>query len=303
MREMEEDDEENYKKHFARYLDEDIDAEGIEELYAKVVIMAFEGKVVVITGSSSGLGQDAALLFGLKGAKVTIHGQNPGRIAETIQLLKSKGIAEENLHVVQGPLEKEEVVQALVDETVKKFGRIDIVINNAGCYEKSGSIDPEGIDVYDFVMAVNLRSPILLIKLAVPHLEKTKGCVVNISSMLGQMPIYIGAYYSTSKAALDHFTKVSAIRLASKGIRINSISAGHIDTPFLGPNRSSAPLDAIDAYKQDLNDRTAMKRAASPREINSVVEFLSSDAASFITGSIVVADGGFLAGVLPPTPK
>jgi NAD(P)-dependent dehydrogenase (short-subunit alcohol dehydrogenase family) len=97
--------------------------------------------------------------------------------------------------------------------------------------------------------------------------------------MLGKVPIYIGAYYSTSKAALDHYTKVAAIRLAPKGIRINSISAGHIDTPFLGPNRSSAPIDALEAYKQDLNNRTPMNRAASPREINSVVEFLSSEAA------------------------
>jgi NAD(P)-dependent dehydrogenase (short-subunit alcohol dehydrogenase family) len=120
--------------------------------------------------------------------------------------------------------------------------------------------------------------------------------------MLGTMPIYIGAYYSTSKAALDHYTKAAAMRLAPKGIRVNSVSAGHIDTPFLGPNRTTAPQGFIDAYKQDLNDRTAMGRAASPREINSLVEFLSSDAASFITGSIVVADGGFLCGVLPPKP-
>ncbi|KAI6183595.1 hypothetical protein M3Y97_00505400 [Aphelenchoides bicaudatus] len=262
--------------------------------------MSFEGKVVIITGSSSGLGQDCALNFASKGAKVTIHGQNPGRIAETLELLKSKGISADNLHVVQGPLEKEEVVQALVSETVQKFGRIDVIVNNAGCYEKSGETDPESMATYDFVMDVNLRSPILLVKLAVPHLEKTKGSVINISSMLGQMAIYIGAYYSISKAAIDMFTKTSAIRLAPKGIRVNSIDAGHIDTPFLGPNRTTAPLCFLEAYKKDLNDRTALQRAASPREINALVEFLASDKASFITGSIVVADGGFLAGVLPP---
>lgn len=136
---------------------------------------------------------------------------------------------------------------------------------------------------------------------------------------MAQVAIYIGAYYSISKAALDHYTRVAAIRLAPSGVRINTVwlvftqcrfkisnlnfSAGHIDTPFLGPNRTTAPLDFLAAYKQDLNDRTAMKRAASPQEINSLVEFLCSQKASYITGSIVVADGGFLAGVLPPDPK
>ncbi|KAI6239025.1 hypothetical protein M3Y99_00634800 [Aphelenchoides fujianensis] len=262
--------------------------------------MAFEGKVVIITGSSSGLGQDAAVLFGSKGAKVTIHGQHPGRIEGTLELLKSSGIPEANVHVVRGPLEEEAVVRALIDETIEKFGRIDILINNAGCYEKAGAEEPESMDTFDFVMAVNLRSPVMLTKLAVPHLEKTKGCVVNVSSMLSIVPIYIGAYYSTSKAALDHYTKAAALRLAPKGVRVNSVAAGHIDTPFLGPNRTTAPLDFLEMYKGDLDARTPLGRRAQPAEINAVVEFLCSPGASFITGSVIVADGGYLSGVLPP---
>ncbi|KAI6180754.1 hypothetical protein M3Y98_00755200 [Aphelenchoides besseyi] len=256
--------------------------------------MAFEGKVVIITGSSSGLGQDAALLFGSQGAKVTIHGQNPGRIEETLKLLSSKSIPAENVHTVRGPLEEESIVRALIDETVEKFGQIDFVINNAGCYEKSGAEEPESIDTYDYVMAVNLRSPILLTKLAVPHLEKTKGCVVNVSSMLSIMPIYIGAYYSTSKAALDHYTKVAALRLAPKRKPGTSIRR------FWAPTVREHRWISWRCTQNDLDSRTPLARRASPREINSVVEFLCSPASSFITGSVIVADGGFLSGVLPP---
>jgi NAD(P)-dependent dehydrogenase (short-subunit alcohol dehydrogenase family) len=150
-----------------------------------------------------------------------------------------------------------------------------------------------------------------LTQLVEPYLAKTQGSVVNITSVLAHLPVSVGYYYSTSKAALEHYTKVSSVAFSSDGVRVNAVrsvcrlfriikfSAGYTETPFLTNTRTALPDDFMTAYKQDLQDRTAMKRAARPEEIAEAVCFLASDAASYITGAILFVDGGFGAGLVP----
>ncbi|KAI6193929.1 hypothetical protein M3Y96_01070700 [Aphelenchoides besseyi] len=261
--------------------------------------MNFEGKVVIVTGSSSGIGREIVLLLAQRGAKVTVHGMNDERIQGTVDAIRKLGVSDDRFHTVRGAINSEETVNKLVDETVKKFGRLDCVVNNAGAYEKPGQPDCQSMEAYDYIFDVNLKYPIRLTQIAEPHLEKSKGSVVNVTSVMALLPTPIAPFYSSSKAGLEHFTKTRAVALASKNIRVNACSSGYCDTPFISSTRSVMADELLAAYRNDLADRTALKRPATATEIAEVVLFLASDAASFVTGSIVLADGGLAAGLVP----
>ncbi|KAI6234170.1 hypothetical protein M3Y99_00832900 [Aphelenchoides fujianensis] len=249
--------------------------------------------------SSSGIGRATALHFAANGAKVTIHGQNVDRIEETTKLMADAGVDSANVHAVRGGLEDERVLHALIDETVEKFGRLDVLqVNNAAIYEKPGVLDPTSIGTFDYVMAVNLRAPVILTKLATPHLLKSKGSIVNVSSILANKPVFCGHYYSASKAALEHFTKTAALDLALQGVRVNCVSLGVMNTPFLGATRSAMPADLMHAYEQQLVTQTPMKRRGEPREAAELIAYLASDAAAFVTGAVWTMDGGFTSGIV-----
>jgi len=269
---------------------------------AKIRVMAtFENKVAIVTGSSSGIGQSIVLMLAKRGASVVVHGQNEERIKNTVDLLHSSKIPGSKILVVRGPVNSEETVNSLVNETVKKFGRIDIVVNNAGVYEKPGHSDFFSMESYDYIFDVNLKYPIRLVQLATPHLAKAHGNIVNVTSVLASLPAPVGPFYTTSKAALEHYTRSTGVALAPENIRVNAVSAGYTETPFLTSVRTVLPDAFMDAYKADLQNRTALKRPARADEIAEVVSFLASDAASYITGAILLADGGLAAGLVPPT--
>ncbi|KAI6174526.1 hypothetical protein M3Y97_01000400 [Aphelenchoides bicaudatus] len=262
--------------------------------------MSFKGKSVIVTGSSSGIGQEAALIFGEQGASVTIHGQNAERLKKTEDLLKKAGVTDARILTVLGPIEQEETRKKLIDETVKKFGKLDVLVNNAGISHPPGN-DPNSLESLDYVMNTNLRSVIALTRLAAPHLEKTKGNVVNVSSVGSQRVATHAVPYVLTKAALDHFTRNAAVQYASQGIRINTVSPGATDTNFA--TRHNSNEEALKAFYQYFVDNVIpMHRFGSSREVANVIEFLASDKASYVTGSNYVVDGGVLAGP-PSDPK
>ncbi|KAI6243040.1 hypothetical protein M3Y99_00152200 [Aphelenchoides fujianensis] len=242
--------------------------------------------------SSSGIGRATALHFAANGAKVTIHGQNVERIEETKKQLADSGVDSANVHAVRGGLEDERVLHALIDETVTKFRRLDVLVNNAAIYEKPGDLDPTSIGTFDYVMAVNLRAPVILTKLATPHLLKSKGSIVNVSSILANKPVFCGHFYSASKTALEHFTKTAALDLALQGVRVNCVSLGVMNTPFLGATRSAMPADLMHAYENQLVTQTPMKRRGEPQEAAELIAYLASEAAAFVTGVVWAMDGG-----------
>uniref|UniRef100_A0A914PSA7 Uncharacterized protein n=1 Tax=Panagrolaimus davidi TaxID=227884 RepID=A0A914PSA7_9BILA len=143
----------------------------------------FEGKTVIVTGSSAGIGQSAAVRFGKEGANITIHGRNPDGIEETKKQLSKVGVGENRIQVVFGDMVKDKTLHDLVEKTVKKFGQIDVVVNNAGGSAVQEGYDKAEIDSLDYILKLNLKSVMKLNAIALPYLEKTKGNIVNVSSV------------------------------------------------------------------------------------------------------------------------
>uniref|UniRef100_A0A914ZCN4 Uncharacterized protein n=1 Tax=Panagrolaimus superbus TaxID=310955 RepID=A0A914ZCN4_9BILA len=177
----------------------------------------YSGKVVIITGSSSGIGQAAAILFAKSGASVTIHGRSEEGLKKTFDAIVEAGISKERIHSVRGGVTEEKTLKALIDETIQKFGRLDVLINNVGIACKEGCKDHRSMENLDYVLDVNLKSIIHLTELAIPHLEKTKGNIVNVSSIGSQKTSQAMPFYVIAKAGLDHFARNYAAILAPQG--------------------------------------------------------------------------------------
>uniref|UniRef100_A0AC35G7H5 Uncharacterized protein n=1 Tax=Panagrolaimus sp. PS1159 TaxID=55785 RepID=A0AC35G7H5_9BILA len=249
----------------------------------------FNGKVVIITGSSSGIGQAAAILFAKSGASVTLHGRSEDGIKKTTDLILEAGIPRERIHSVRGAVNDSEVQKALIDETIKKFGRIDILINNAGGM-KDDEKNPRSMVSLDYCLDVNLKAPIALTELAIPHLEKTKGNIVNVSSVASIKPHPIAPFYGIAKAGLDHFARNYAAILAPSGIRINNLNPGATDTAIF--TRSGIPPENVEKVKQMFTDLIPLNRWGTAEEMAEFLAFIASDKAAYMTGQMVNVDGG-----------
>jgi len=252
----------------------------------------FHDRVVIVTGSSSGIGQATALEFAKEGASVVIHGQNEGRLNETEELLKKEGVSGERIAKVVGSLADVGTPKRIIDQAVGKFGKINVLINNAGVSNHPTNTDLLSLDTLDFLYRVNLRSVVELIQLAVPHLEKTRGCVVNVSSINSQKPSSRTANYCALKAGLDMLTRCYADLLGTKGIRVNTVNPGFIRTNIV--LRQNVP-GAQENFEAFATKNTCIGRVGMPTEIANVLKFLASDEASYVTGANWFADGGRMA--------
>lgn len=182
--------------------------------------MKFSGKVALFTGGSSGIGADAARHFAKLGAKVAIVGRNNKRLNEVAEQIVKDGASEKPLKITADVTAEPE---RIIDETVKHFGKLDVLVNCAGIM-KPDSIDQFDVKEFDNQMNLNVRSVMVLTHLAVPHLEKTKGNVVNLSTALSLRPWGGFTTYCVSKSAIDAFTKCAAQSLAPKRIRVNALN-------------------------------------------------------------------------------
>ncbi|KAI1705975.1 enoyl-(Acyl carrier protein) reductase domain-containing protein [Ditylenchus destructor] len=253
----------------------------------------FSGKAVIITGSSRGIGRAAALAFGREGAFLTVHGQSKEKLDETLEILMQNGVEEKRVLAVLGPIQDEKVANAIVDETVQKFGRIDVLVNNAGI----GTLDnstPDPLQNFDQIFNVNVRSVIQLTNLAAPYLGKTKGNVINVSSALAIATFPAKSHYCMSKAALDHYTRNVANTLGAQGIRVNSVNPGAIRTEFRTRSGLSEEAEAK-LERERGGEKIILGRYGEASEIAEVILFVASSKASYITGTTIVADGGLLA--------
>lgn len=243
--------------------------------------MKLKDKVAVITGAASGIGKATAVLFAKEGAKVVIADVdfNNGKEVENL-ISKNKGDAT----FISTDVTDSKQVKRLFERTIKKYGKLDILFNNAGIYLLS-TVDKMEEKDWDAVIDVNLKGPFLCSKFAIPLLKKNGGVILNTASTLGLVVEAETPAYCASKAALIHLSKAMAIAYAKDNIRINTICPGPIDTPLL---RKSYSSEELEEYKKG----TAMNRIGKPEEVARVALFLASDEASYVTGGVYTVDGG-----------
>lgn len=249
-------------------------------------------KVVLITGASSGIGEGTAVHFAKLGARLSLAGRSVDNLSRVAGLCQGQGLSENDVLTVAGDINKKDDRQTLIQSTIDKFGKLDVLVNNAGMahYTSVGETTPE---VYDEVMDTNARSHVFLTQLALPHLIKTKGNIVNTSSVCGPKPMPEVGVYCMSKAAMDMFTQCLALEMAPHGVRVNSINPGTIVSNIARRSHSRFQEDSL--YQQFLEKQKEghpLGRVGLPEDCAEAVAFLASDSSSFITGQILFIDGG-----------
>ncbi|KAK0421287.1 hypothetical protein QR680_015158 [Steinernema hermaphroditum] len=257
--------------------------------------LTFDGKVAIVTGSSSGIGRAIALRLAKQGAMVTIHGLDLDEVQEAREVFIDSGISESRIVTVAGDLRKHETAEQLIKETVKTWDRIDILVNNAGMLSKPG-VPQDSEENFDFLFEVNVKAMIRLTTLAIPFLEKTKGTIINTSSITGlTRMIGVPTFYAMTKAAIVNYVQYEAPKLADKGIRMNIIAPGIVKTKIT-IRAGLTQNDFDEVAKESCEKEIPMGRIGTPDEIAKVVSFLASEDASFMCGATVVADGGAMLG-------
>jgi meso-butanediol dehydrogenase / (S,S)-butanediol dehydrogenase / diacetyl reductase len=250
-----------------------------------------DGKVAIVTGAGSGIGRATSLLFSSEGAKVVIADISEEGGNKTRELI-SKKFGKERSRFVKTNVESETEIKEMIRAAVDSFGKLDVIFNNAGIYEWT-SVESTPTEIWDHIIAVNLRGAFLGTKYAVPQLKKTRGVIVNTSSSLGVAGALESAAYCASKHGIIGLTKASALDLAPHKIRVNCICPGSIDTSMQAREfgRTSDPKKTRIAYDKIY----PMGRIGKPEEVAQLVLFLASDRSSFITGTPFLIDGGLFA--------
>ncbi len=252
--------------------------------------MRLKNKVAIITGSSKGIGEGIARVFVREGAKVVIvcRTESAGnKMADELGAKEGKAI------FIQTDLTKSEAIQNLIDKTVETFGKIDILVNNAG-YHISKNAEETSEEEWEFIQSTNLRSTFLCSKYSLPYLKKTKGNIINISSMVGVVGQPNAAAYSASKGGQIAMTKNMAIDYAPYGIRSNVICPGWIATPLVEDwfNQQKDPQ----AARKYIYGQHPLGRIGTIEECGHLAAFIASKDAAFITGARFDIDGGVTLG-------
>lgn len=247
-------------------------------------------KVVLITGASSGIGTETAVEFSKLGSKVVLCGRNEENLESTAKKCHDVGLASEDVLIIKGDVRVMKDLEHTVQHTVKHFGQLDILINNAGILV-TGGIEETSMEDYDKQMDINVRSVFYLTQLAIPHLIETKGNIVNVSSVAGLRSFPGIAAYCMSKAAIDQMTRCVALELAAKGVRVNAVNPGVIVTDI--HKRAGLSESEYQEFLEHCKTTHALGRVGTSSEVAKSIVFLASEEhASFITGVTLSVDGG-----------
>ncbi|MFO1446228.1 SDR family oxidoreductase [Bacillus sp. Bva_UNVM-123] len=246
--------------------------------------MRLHEKVAIITGGTFGIGESTALLFAKEGAKVVIAARNMEKGENVVNRIKEQG---GEAIFVQTDVSNEEDVANLVRETVDTYGKLDILFANAGV-GSMGDIHETSVEDWNRMISIDLTGVFLCSKFAIPEmLRNGGGSIINCASILGHVGQPSVSAYAAAKGGVVNMTRSAAVTYAHKGIRINAVCPGYIDTPML--------KDLDEATKEHLISLHPIGRLGKPEEIANAVLFLASDESSFITGANLLVDGGYTA--------
>jgi len=249
-----------------------------------------KNKVAIITGARRGMGRTHALTLAKAGAKVVVSDISQEDCEKVVEEIKKDG---GQAIAIKCDVSQKSEVEKMIKETIKKWGRVDILVNNAGICQFKPFLELSE-EEWDRTINVNLKGYFLCAQAAAQEMAKQKsGAIVNIASVaMGQQGIGFAniAHYCASKGGVVGMTEALAVELAPYNIRVNAIAPGMIETPMIDPIKSDPKS------LEGLLSRVPMRRVGKPQEISNMVLFLSSEASSYMTGSTVVIDGGWLAG-------
>jgi NAD(P)-dependent dehydrogenase (short-subunit alcohol dehydrogenase family) len=247
---------------------------------------SFSAKVVMVTGSTSGIGHAVAVRFADAGARVVALGRDQAGLRTVKSEVESVG--SEALTIVADVTNESEVRRAF-DQAIDKFGSLDVLVNAAG-HISTGTIEDTSLTAWDAMMNVNLRAVFQLMQMATPQLIKSRGNIVNISSVTGLRSFPGVLAYCVSKAAVDQLTRCSALELAPKGVRVNAVNPGVVITEI--HKRGGMNAEQYASFLEHSKTTHPLGRVGYPNEIAALVFYLASEQAAWITGATYSIDGG-----------
>jgi len=250
--------------------------------------MRYQDKVAIVTGAASGIGEATAISFAREGAAVTIVDINRKLAEEVAEKIRALG---REVLVSPTNVAREAEVKNMVDSVMARWGRIDVLVNNAGIYVQ-GDVLQTSLEMWEKIMAVNLTGAFLCTKFTAEAMEKRKeGVIINVASEAGLVGIKGQVVYNVSKGGMIELTRSCAVDLAEKGIRVNCVCPGTTETPLVreAVNRAANPAEA----RRKLEEVRPLNRLGTPEEIAAAVVFMASDEVRYATGAILSVDGGY----------
>jgi 3alpha(or 20beta)-hydroxysteroid dehydrogenase len=261
--------------------------------------VTLQGKVAVVTGAGRGIGRATSLAFAKAGARLLLVDRDESSLQECEALVNETG---SEAHAIVADVALSEDVQGYVKEAVARFGSLDVLFNNAGIEGPVAPIAEYPEDAFDQVISVNLRGVFLGLRYALPvMLEQGSGAIVNTGSIASERGLPGTVGYNAAKHAVLGMTRTAAAEVGGKGIRVNAVLPGIVDTRLLRALLEEMAGPDVDAAVKLISSVAPIGRAADPDEIAQVVTFLASDAASFVNGVGWAVDGGVLAVTSNPT--
>ena len=247
----------------------------------------FDSKVVLVLGGNAGLGRATAEAFAREGAKVVVAARREEQGVAVVQgIQKAGGTAK----FVRADVAKDADVKAAVDATVKEFGRLDVLFNNAGIEGKNGPIGDLGAADFDETFGVNVRGTWVAMKHALPHLVKTGGAIINNSSVVAEAGFPNFSIYSASKGAVNALTRSAAMEFIPQGVRVNAVAPGPIETDM-----AARVFGGIDGLRERSKTTIPTGLPGQVEDVAEAVLYLASPDARFVVGQVLTVDGGMTA--------
>jgi len=252
---------------------------------------SLHGSVVLISGASSGIGASIALEFSKWKVKLALTGRDAKRLKSTADQCKEGGLSEQDIFLITGDVTVKDDVEKIVNKTVEHFGKLDILVNNAGA-TRARNIDNCTIEDLDWVYNVLVRSVFMMTKAAIPHLEKTKGAIIMVSSLAGLRPLHYAVPYSMCKGMVDRFAQILSTAVGGRGIRVNCVNPATMKTKLFSTGVCAGDPRKLQKYLSRIQDSIPLGRLGEIDEVARLVAFLSSKEASYMNGIQFPIDGG-----------